>query len=78
MEKFVNTKPGAKLSAKKAPSTFTQQDEQEEEGSEMEVEIQNVAPARQGTAENLPWVEKYRPHTLDDVISHDQIVNTSA
>jgi hypothetical protein len=30
-----------------------------------------------GTAENLPWVEKYRPKQLDDVISHDQIVTTS-
>lgn len=29
-----------------------------------------------GTAENLPWVEKYRPKQLDDVISHDQIVKT--
>jgi len=27
---------------------------------------------------NLPWVEKYRPKQLDDVISHDQIVGTSA
>ncbi|CAH1801678.1 unnamed protein product, partial [Owenia fusiformis] len=25
---------------------------------------------------NLPWVEKYRPNTLDDLISHADIVNT--
>lgn len=25
---------------------------------------------------NLPWVEKYRPSTLDDLISHDDIINT--
>lgn len=28
------------------------------------------------TKENLPWVEKYRPKTLDDLISHDDIVKT--
>jgi len=27
-------------------------------------------------AENLPWVEKYRPATLEDVISHKEIVTT--
>ncbi|KAL1140224.1 hypothetical protein AAG570_000156 [Ranatra chinensis] len=25
---------------------------------------------------NLPWVEKYRPNTLDDLISHADIINT--
>uniref|UniRef100_A0A336KMU1 Activator 1 subunit 5 n=1 Tax=Culicoides sonorensis TaxID=179676 RepID=A0A336KMU1_CULSO len=25
---------------------------------------------------NLPWVEKYRPATLDDLISHKEIINT--
>uniref|UniRef100_A0A0K0F7K2 Probable replication factor C subunit 5 (inferred by orthology to a C. elegans protein) n=1 Tax=Strongyloides venezuelensis TaxID=75913 RepID=A0A0K0F7K2_STRVS len=25
---------------------------------------------------NLPWVEKYRPDTLDDLVSHKEIVNT--
>lgn len=25
---------------------------------------------------NLPWVEKYRPSTLDDLISHDDIIKT--
>ncbi|MCL4129406.1 UNVERIFIED_CONTAM: hypothetical protein GTU68_030745 [Idotea baltica] len=25
---------------------------------------------------NLPWVEKYRPQTLDDLISHEQIIST--
>ncbi|EEB90151.1 hypothetical protein MPER_11680 [Moniliophthora perniciosa FA553] len=27
--------------------------------------------------ENLPWVEKYRPVTLDDVVSHKEITGTS-
>ena len=26
--------------------------------------------------ENLPWVEKYRPDTLDTIISHKEIINT--
>ncbi|KAL3278809.1 hypothetical protein HHI36_016332 [Cryptolaemus montrouzieri] len=25
---------------------------------------------------NLPWVEKYRPNTLDDLVSHEDIINT--
>ncbi|XP_047504140.1 replication factor C subunit 5 [Pieris napi] len=28
------------------------------------------------TAINLPWVEKYRPSKLDDLVSHDDIVKT--
>ncbi|KAF8582774.1 P-loop containing nucleoside triphosphate hydrolase protein [Ramaria rubella] len=28
------------------------------------------------TKDNLPWVEKYRPVTLDDVVSHQQITST--
>ena len=27
--------------------------------------------------ENLPWVEKYRPNSLDDLISHEDIIRTS-
>ncbi|CEF67821.1 Replication factor C subunit 5 [Strongyloides ratti] len=27
-------------------------------------------------SKNLPWVEKYRPDTLDDLVSHKEIVNT--
>lgn len=26
---------------------------------------------------NLPWVEKYRPKNLDDVVSHQDIISTS-
>ncbi|KXS09590.1 P-loop containing nucleoside triphosphate hydrolase protein [Gonapodya prolifera JEL478] len=29
-----------------------------------------------GTEENLPWVEKYRPQELDEVISHQNIIST--
>jgi hypothetical protein len=28
-------------------------------------------------AVNLPWVEKYRPRNLDDLISHKEIITTS-
>lgn len=28
--------------------------------------------------EDAPWVEKYRPQTLDDVAAHKEIVDTSA
>nr|CAD7399736.1 unnamed protein product [Timema cristinae] len=28
------------------------------------------------TKSNLPWVEKYRPNKLDELISHDDIINT--
>lgn len=27
--------------------------------------------------DNLPWVEKYRPVTLDDVVAHKDIISTS-
>ncbi|KAK7061052.1 Subunit of heteropentameric Replication factor C (RF-C) [Paramarasmius palmivorus] len=33
----------------------------------------DVPPA---DSENLPWVEKYRPVTLDDVVSHKEITST--
>ncbi|XP_076635244.1 replication factor C subunit RfC3 isoform X1 [Colletes latitarsis] len=29
-----------------------------------------------GTFQNLPWVEKYRPKKLDDLISHEEIIKT--
>lgn len=29
-----------------------------------------------GSTQNLPWVEKYRPKTLDDLISHKDIIST--
>ena len=25
---------------------------------------------------SLPWVEKYRPQTLDQVLSHDEVITT--
>lgn len=28
--------------------------------------------------DSLPWVEKYRPATLDDVVAHQDIISTSA
>ena len=29
------------------------------------------------TDSNLPWVEKYRPNGLEDVIAHEDIISTS-
>ena len=26
--------------------------------------------------QSIPWVEKYRPQTLSDLISHDDIIST--
>jgi replication factor C subunit 3/5 len=31
---------------------------------------------KEATTQALPWVEKYRPKTLGDLISHDDIINT--
>uniref|UniRef100_A0A1I7ZFX3 Activator 1 subunit 5 n=1 Tax=Steinernema glaseri TaxID=37863 RepID=A0A1I7ZFX3_9BILA len=28
------------------------------------------------TGKNLPWVEKYRPHTMDQLVSHTEIIKT--
>lgn len=30
-----------------------------------------------GTVVRMPWVEKYRPNCLDDLISHEEIISTS-
>jgi replication factor C subunit 3/5 len=51
--------------------------------NEMEVEnkasnvmdVEKKAPERKNF-ENLPWVEKYRPSTFNDLISHDNIIKT--
>ena len=32
---------------------------------------------KDGKNSHLPWVEKYRPATLDDLISHEEIISTS-
>ena len=39
--------------------------------STMPVPQDSDAPVR-----NLPWVEKYRPSGLDELISHEDIINT--
>ncbi|KAG8754787.1 hypothetical protein FRC14_004643 [Serendipita sp. 396] len=33
--------------------------------------------AQNALNDDLPWVEKYRPVTLDDVVSHKDITTTS-
>ncbi|ORY92028.1 replication factor C subunit 3 [Syncephalastrum racemosum] len=34
------------------------------------------APKKDTKPDNLPWVEKYRPKTLDDLVSHEDITST--
>lgn len=34
--------------------------------------------ARSGEVASLPWVEKYRPNKLEDLVAHEDIVTTSA
>lgn len=31
---------------------------------------------RDASSSSLPWVEKYRPSSLDELISHDHIIQT--
>ncbi|XP_077533979.1 replication factor C subunit 5-like [Haemaphysalis longicornis] len=31
---------------------------------------------KQEASTNLPWVEKYRPQKLDDLIAHEDIIST--
>ena len=40
---------------------------------EMEVDEANTSTPK---AVNLPWVEKYRPSGLDELISHEDIIRT--
>ena len=42
----------------------------------MQIEHPPVQPQKQRNDSNLPWVEKYRPKNLDDLISHTQIRET--
>lgn len=44
------------------------------QSEESEVAISDAA--KQVSKEHLPWVEKYRPSTLDDVVSHQDIIQT--
>lgn len=38
----------------------------------MSTNLSNIMQSKSG----LPWVEKYRPQNLDDIISHKEIINT--
>lgn len=40
-------------------------------------EIDNkIIKKKDGIEKNLPWVEKYRPHQISDLISHKYIIET--
>ena len=43
------------------------------DGMEVDGETAAAPPAK---AVNLPWVEKYRPSGLDELISHEDIIRT--
>jgi len=55
-----------------------------EMADEMEVVVEHVSAVAKGDAGDAPalaalatpWVEKYRPETLSDVIAHTDIVST--
>ena len=36
-----------------------------------------VTTADNGLHDAMPWVEKYRPESLEDVAAHAEIINTS-
>ena len=48
--------------------------EEEEEAQKMDVDGSETEVLAEPLSDNaLPWVEKYRPKTLDDLIAHDDI-----
>lgn len=46
------------------------------ENPDEDMQIEPVVPKKPLKKENLPWVEKYRPAKLVDLISHDSIIQT--
>jgi hypothetical protein len=47
----------------------------EEHADAMDVEEKMVV-VKERSIETLPWVEKYRPASFDDLIAHDDIIST--
>ena len=47
-----------------------------EGGGGIDIEQQPAAPLFpvKGERDNLPWVEKYRPSSLDELIDHEEII----
>ncbi|KNZ47471.1 replication factor C subunit 3/5 [Puccinia sorghi] len=45
-------------------------------GKELGKQQPDIPPPKSASKEHLPWVEKYRPVTLDDVVSHQDIIQT--
>jgi len=58
------------LSADQVARAPDEQDRGKNDGNCMKIEPQV------DNDDGLPWVEKYRPHTLVDVVSHDSIIET--
>lgn len=40
----------------------------------MEIDDETVA-VKASSKDSLPWVEKYRPNSLDELIAHEEIIN---
>ena len=46
-----------------------------EEGGVMEVEQEQEKEVQSQSQSQLPWIEKYRPKSLSELIAHEEIVN---
>ena len=40
------------------------------------IKMMDIEANQRNAESNLPWVEKYRPETLGDLISHEAILDT--
>merc|ERR1712156_1300953 len=43
---------------------------------EFQINLKEIKRMPESETPNLPWVEKYRPNGLDELISHEDIINT--
>lgn len=46
-----------------------------EDEMEVEVEVLEAEAEAGGKTSQLPWIEKYRPKSLSELIAHDEIIN---
>ena len=58
-------------------STMEVEDKYSNNKSTVKHRNESVRQKQKDGSESLPWVEKYRPSDLDDVISQNDIITTS-
>ena len=58
-------------------STMEVEDKYSNNKSTVKHRNESVRQKQKDGSESLPWVEKYRPSELDDVISQNDIITTS-